>query len=263
MGKLIFFDIDGTIITEDHVIPGSAVHAIRSARANGHLAVVNTGRPMSHIEPSVTAIGFDAFLCSCGAYIRVGDRTLLHSRPSADVCREMVALVRRCRIGAVFEAESGIYFDLTRPLCSEARETRNHYQSLGFDTDADIDKAGFSFDKFVVYEQPESDMAAFRQSAGRHFDIIDREGNLFELVLKGCSKASAGEYLARQLDVPFEDTFAVGDSTNDLSMLSSVAHGIAMGNSPDALKAAAEFVTADIREDGIEKALLNYSLISM
>lgn len=52
-GNLILFDVDGTIITEDNYIPASAVNAIRAAQQAGNLCFVNTGRPYSHIDPTV------------------------------------------------------------------------------------------------------------------------------------------------------------------------------------------------------------------
>ena len=60
--KLIFFDVDGTIITADHHIPSSAVRAIHAAQARGNLCIVNTGRPDAHIAPAVTASGLDGYI---------------------------------------------------------------------------------------------------------------------------------------------------------------------------------------------------------
>lgn len=51
--NLILFDVDGTIITKDNYIPASAVNAIRAAQQAGNLCFVNTGRPYSHIVPTV------------------------------------------------------------------------------------------------------------------------------------------------------------------------------------------------------------------
>ena len=45
--KIVFFDIDGTLVDEKtHDIPESTRKAIRELRANGHLAFINTGRPV-------------------------------------------------------------------------------------------------------------------------------------------------------------------------------------------------------------------------
>ena len=44
MKNFIFFDIDGTIISEDGYLPESAVRAIRAARKKGNATLINTGR---------------------------------------------------------------------------------------------------------------------------------------------------------------------------------------------------------------------------
>jgi hypothetical protein len=61
--------------------------------------------------------------------------------------------------------------------------------------------------------------------------------------------------------VDIADTFAVGDSVNDLDMLRFAGHGIAMGNATAPTKAAAEYVTADIHDDGIYQAMQHYGLL--
>ena len=63
------------------------------------------------------------------------------------------------------------------------------------------------------------------------------------------------------LHTPLEDCCAIGDSTNDLSMLRCVGHPIAMGNAPEEVAAAAEYVTSPLREDGIYRAMAHLHLI--
>ncbi len=85
--------------------------------------------------------------------------------------------------------------------------------------------------------------------------------NFYEIVPKGFSKASGIEFLINELNIPFENTYAIGDSTNDLPMLKYVKNSIAMGNSNPLLFDLVSYVTTDIEEDGIYKALKHYSLI--
>ena len=69
------------------------------------------------------------------------------------------------------------------------------------------------------------------------------------------------DWLCRHMGIKNEDTYAIGDSVNDLDMLSFVGHGIAMGNGTPPAKEAAEFVTTDIYDDGIKHAMEHYGLI--
>ena len=71
---VVFFDIDGTVVDDDtQIIPESAVRAVERLRENGHLAVVNTGRPYSHIDPRVRQMAFGGWICGCGMEIRLYD----------------------------------------------------------------------------------------------------------------------------------------------------------------------------------------------
>jgi hydroxymethylpyrimidine pyrophosphatase-like HAD family hydrolase len=82
-----------------------------------------------------------------------------------------------------------------------------------------------------------------------------------EFVPNGFSKASGIKKTCEFLNIPLENTFAFGDSVNDLDMLSYVAHGVAMGNGTDDAKQAAEYVTSSLHEDGIMRGLEYYGLI--
>ena len=62
--KLIFFDIDGTIIPEDTgVIPESTKEAINKAKDNGHLVFINTGRTFSGITQLIFDLEFNGYVC--------------------------------------------------------------------------------------------------------------------------------------------------------------------------------------------------------
>lgn len=259
--RLIFFDVDGTIITADHHIPSSAVRAIHAAQARGNLCIVNTGRPYAHIEPAVTAIGFDGYICSCGQYILLRDKCLLRDRPDPQVCRAIVELVRRCDLDVVYEAEEGIFFDASRPIQNRyVLKEKEHYAQLGFDVAGDIDAPGFQFDKFCVYPRPGSDLNAFTGLVSRHFQIIRREHGLLEMVKLGCSKARGIHRVIQALGAAPEDCYAIGDSTNDLPMLQAVPHSIAMGHAPEQVKAAASYITDEIGRDGLARALAHFGL---
>ena len=62
-------------------------------------------------------------------------------------------------------------------------------------------------------------------------------------------------------DIPWEHTYAFGDSANDLEMLSYVAHSVAMGNGTQEVKETAEYVTTGVMDDGIYNGLKHYGLI--
>ena len=86
--------------------------------------------------------------------------------------------------------------------------------------------------------------------------------SVVEMVPKGHTKATGIGKMCEALGIDRTDTYAVGDSVNDLSMLEYAGVGISMGNGSPEAKAAADYVTTDLNEDGIYNAMVRFGLIS-
>ena len=84
---------------------------------------------------------------------------------------------------------------------------------------------------------------------------------MYEIVPKGISKASGIQMLMDYYGILLEDCYAFEDSTNDLPMLQFVPNSVAMGNSMKELFPYCAHRTADLEDDGIEKALRHYGII--
>ena len=258
--KLVFFDIDGTIADFKCRIPPSAVEAIRAARAKGICCAVNTGRPYVHIEPAVVDIGFDAFICSCGQLLIMDGKTVFRAEVDPRVCKEIVHRAWDCRLDAYYEAEES----MRQKLCHEPdRGMRAYLERMierGFEVWNDPLEEGYIFDKFCVWKRDDSDFESFAAYARDYYTLIDRGGGMYECILKGYSKETGLHALREMLGVEAEDCYAIGDSANDLPMLRAVGHGIAMGEAPEHVKAAVEYVTAPLFEDGLAKAMKHFDL---
>ena len=61
--------------------------------------------------------------------------------------------------------------------------------------------------------------------------------------------------------IPIDNAYAIGDSMNDLPMLTAVPNSIVMGNGSEELKKSASFVTKDLLDNGIEYALKHFGMI--
>ncbi len=106
-----------------------------------------------------------------------------------------------------------------------------------------------------------ADLKSVMAELEEEFDVIVHNDWLIEALPKGYSKATGIARVCELLAIEKSDTYAFGDSANDLEMLAYVAHGIAMGNASKEAKQAAEFVTTDIMKDGIWTGLKYYGLI--
>lgn len=258
--KLVFFDIDGTIISEKtHTIPESTIKAIRRLRENGHYAFINTGRCESLIgEELKEGIGFDGYLLGCGTSIIFQGKNLLHQSLSKELISELNLALRNDKIDAVFEGEKADYrasFDqIHSPYFADMlRKSKINYKTL--------EEPDMEADKLFIYTTRESDFTRFQEQFAERLDFIDRENGFYEVLPSGFSKASGIAYLLTHLGSEQKDTIAIGDSNNDLSMLSFVHTSIAMERSSKEVLSMADYVTSDVDADGILNALSWLKLI--
>ena len=88
--KLIFLDVDGTLVDFTMHMPESAREALSTARKQGHLISLCTGRTVTNVYPWLLDFGFDAIVASAGAYVSVKDNVIYHSILAQDKVQELV-----------------------------------------------------------------------------------------------------------------------------------------------------------------------------
>ena len=81
-----------------------------------------------------------------------------------------------------------------------------------------------------------------------------------DLGVKGITKGNAVERLLAYLGMERKDTIAFGDAKIDIPMFECCEIGVAMGNAGPEAKGAADFVTADVEQDGLFKAVCRLGL---
>ena len=258
---MIFFDIDGTLLDEKKgIVPESAVCALQQAKANGHLIFICTGRCKAIWPQDILDIGFDGVVGGCGTNIYYHGEELFHAKVDKGLQREIADDLLRFHIDGVLEGKSATYFrkDYWMPAVKQIFQDNGSFamECQLFWEDAELD-----FDKMALWFDESSDMAAFREKYKERFDFILRDPTFYEVVPRGCSKATGIEFMCKHLGFDREQTVGVGDSTNDLPMLEYTGISIAMGSGNPDIFPSVDYVTTAVMEDGIEKALQQYKLI--
>lgn len=261
--SILFFDIDGTLIAEDasRYLPDSAREAIKKARKAGHLAFINTGRVFINVDDFIRDVGFDGYVCGCGTFIQYQNQVLLHNELSRELCHEMAALAYDCGVFGLYEAMDANGVDARIEVAGEAKELIAYFKSMGKRFMTDVTAPDFYFDKFTGWFDDNADIVRFRKEVEREFTYIPRGTHFCEIVPKGFSKATGIEFLLKYFDIPWENSYAFGDSNNDLPMLEYVKNSVVMGESDDTIKEKASFVTKSVREDGLYHAMEHYGLL--
>ncbi|WP_298482023.1 HAD-IIB family hydrolase [uncultured Ruminococcus sp.] len=260
MQNFIFFDIDGTIISEDGFLPESAVRAIRAARARGNATLINTGRTAMNVDPYLKEIGFDGYIYGCGTELEYDGKILFHETQTPERSREMVELVRRTNVAVLYERSDAMFYDPQTRMLPGLEELLELYTRKHTAFSTVPETPDWYTDKFVIWYDEKSDLAGFRNGIRKKFFFIDRGNNFAEMVPWGCSKARGMAKLMELLGAEREQVFAIGDSLNDRPMLEYAGTGIAMGDNP-MLHPYADYITANLKEDGLEKALAHFDLI--
>lgn len=258
---VLFFDIDGTLVDEKtQILPQSAVDAIAQLKQQGHIPVLNTGRPYTHVDPRVRALPFAGCICAGGAQVCLDGQWLRNESVPMEVMPYLIERVRLHGLQVMYEAEGGYYLDgnySDHPEIKLQSENLRRFGCFIRDVSDGIDSPVV---KFCTFDRPGCDRAAMVADAAPWFDYIDRRG-MAEFVRKGNSKAGGMALILQALGCPQEQTMAFGDSGNDIPMLRAAAIGVAMGNGVEEAKKAANFVTKTVLDDGIAYALRYFGLI--
>ena len=262
MRKIMFFDIDGTLMEDSasHFVPESTVRALRLAREAGHLLYVNTGRPVINVDADVRVLGFDGYICGCGTYIECGGEEVFYVTNPPARCREIAELVRTCGASPLYERRDAFFFDPDArelPFVTQIRDTFRMQEKNIWRKVSDPD---FSFDKFVIAYDVQTDLARFKAGIAADFAFIDRGSGFAELAPLAYSKQTGIEYVLHHHGLQKEDAYAIGDSLNDLPMFAACGTSIAMGNG-EMLIPHADYVTADLWHDGVYQAMAHFGFL--
>ncbi|MBQ1328379.1 MAG: HAD family phosphatase [Eubacterium sp.] len=259
--KILFFDIDGTLITDDErrILPEDTKEALKKAKENGCLLFINTGRVFSNVEDYIKE-GFDGLICGCGTYIVYHDEVLLHHKQTIEKCREIALVCRETGMEAIFEYADRSCYDKTLKM-DYIKDLIGYFKDNKRWVVDDIDSPDFIFDKLSAFYGASSDLKGFREYIEKEWTYIDREGNFCEIEPKGFSKASGIKFLTEHFGIPEENVYVFGDSNNDLEMLGTVKNSVAMGNATIACKEIASYVTTKVDCGGISNALKHFGLI--
>ncbi|WP_404330783.1 HAD family hydrolase [Mesobacillus maritimus] len=278
MQKVIFIDVDGTLINDYGVVPESAKHAVRKARENGHLVFLCTGRSKAELFPEILEVGFDGVIGAAGGYVEIDQEVLFHERVKKEDVQHLVEFFNKHGIDFYLESNGGLFAggnckmrirSIIENLLTEKPEAKEEIEKglqpfhdiLIEDEDLireDINKISF-LGSDLPYE-------TIRKEFESTFTVIPSTVSFFgnnsgELSIPGIHKATAIAKLLQHLKIRKEDTFAYGDGLNDLEMLEFVQHGIAMGNAKEVVKEAADDITNSHDEDGIYNSFKKYGII--
>lgn len=277
--KILFFDIDGTLWTMDGHIPESTREAIRKVRENGHLVFINSGRTRGYIrDPKLFSLGLDGIVSGCGTMIEANalcrgmsdcrrdisrtvedENVIFYRRMSEEESQRVVDIVRRYRMKPILEGRDYLYMDPADFAGDRYADYVRHQMGDALRT---ISGNGGNWEiSKLSCDMKDADKAAcFAELEGDYTMIVHNEA-VVEMVPKGFDKGTGIREVCALLDTDIQDTYAFGDSMNDFEMIEAAGCGVVMGGGADVVKEKADFVTKELREDGIYYACRELGLL--
>jgi Cof subfamily protein (haloacid dehalogenase superfamily) len=261
---LVALDLDGTLLGPSLSISQRVCDVAREAMASGVAMTIVTGRMFVATAPYAAALGIDgAVVCYQGAAVfEVPSGKKLMEVP----LRHDVALriARRAK-------QDGYHVQLYHDDRFYV-EARNEYSAL-YARLAGVEPvvvpslarefAGRDSTKCNIVTEPK--LAAqyaetIKVLCGDEAYVTRSNPEFIEVMDPRVDKGGALRFVADRLEIPMERVLAIGDSYNDIPLLRAAGFSVAMGSSPDEVKAAADAVVADVAHDGVADALERFVL---
>lgn len=276
MGKLLFFDIDGTLVGYDSVMPESAVEALRAARLAGHKIFICTGRSKNQIYKHLLDFGFDGMVSATGGCVEYNGKALYHSVFGAENLKNVMDCFQDTKTGILLQRRddnvcSESYEQVFIKAFSEQKTVKRMsdmqaFQKLIMDNDIEHYPGKYYDTESVLYCNAPFTVEEVRL---RIFPEIHAETASYkrpdpysgEITLTACNKGTGIQKILDFLGRTREDVIAFGDGANDIEMLDFAGIAVAMGNAADRVKKHADYVTTDIDKDGIYHAMKHLALI--
>lgn len=261
--KHIFFDIDGTLID---CLRGMKEPSIKTKLAikqlkGKHKTYIASGRAMFMLQDDIINLNTDGFLLNNGAYLKLDDKELLSIGMDEEIVNKVIDYCLN---------NNGVFYEETSDTCF----TNGLNKSLHHKYMSEFDGEGFkAFDYklrnnkkvnmfIVIFENMEAALK-FKSEFSDLLNITFQFPNYpyLDVNIKGINKAYGLKYYCETNNIKREDVIFFGDSYNDIEMIKYAGLGIAMNNGVKELKESADYITDDVLNDGVYKALLKYNLI--
>lgn len=246
----VFLDIDGTLMgTSDDALQRN-LDVIKKVRSLGHKVFVNTGRSSAYMPKKIDLkANFDGVISGAGARILIGDKEIFSQLIPVPLAKEFCKYSIEKGIFGILEGVEKMFY--TGEYYGEYQPEEADWMQFDMDNIDEIVTDDALIEKFTVLGHVPT-------------DVVDRLGgdcvllqhsSYAEIIVGGCSKSRAMNYAMEFLDIPLNQSIAMGDSMNDFDMIEKAGIGVAMGNAVPEIKDIADMITDDVNSAGVASAL--------
>lgn len=277
--KAVFFDMDGTLITDNRTISPQTIYAINLLRKKGLLVGLATGRDPHFLKNYMVPLNLDVAVAYNGQYVMSRQEVLADYPINRSDLRALIRYAKQNQrdvsfgtakhlIGSkIMSFGTGKWAYLVsrfvpRSLSGLVNATLNHGVRRLFPQEEEKLLAMIAepiYQVILLAGASETDRLA---TAFPNLTFTRSSPYAADIICKGNSKLKGIATVGEAYGFSLAEVMAFGDSDNDLEMLAGVGYGVAMGNASEAVKAVADYVTDSNNQNGIMKALVHSGLLS-
>lgn len=280
--KLLFFDIDGTLVGFDSKMPESTMDALHKARANGHEIFIASGRSVCQIYPFLNDFGFDGQICAAGAYVSYHGEVISHQTFGQRRMKWLMKFfsdndtkfyIQTKDFSVLPKKQLGSFVRTMRPEHASASDEAmlaGLQQLLGDvrldDELSDYDTKYDTTETIVYFDCPYT-VNELRRILGPMGMKVTKSSfreptdYMGEITLVGLNKSNGIKVICDHLGMDVKDSIAFGDGPNDLDMIDFAGCSVCMANGVDEVKERADYITDAVDHDGIYKAMEHLHLL--
>lgn len=268
--KILFVDLDGTLLTDSKEITAENLEAIQKATDLGHAIVITTGRPLASTARQVEKLG----LTKPGCYAITSNGALIYDAHTKETI--FYKGVHRDCIREAFDEAYRFHihpqtYSMTGVLCEHDTEEMKYYASsnvISYEVVEDVTSV-LDFDPIKLlfidlYDR--GHLEEFREHMAdwtreNHLDMFFSCDQYLEFLPEGINKGSGVRFIRDYLNVSAENTLAAGDAENDITMLQAVYTPCVMKNARPEMYAYASYITErDNNHSGIAEIIEKFML---
>ncbi|SFM43787.1 hypothetical protein SAMN04487943_11834 [Gracilibacillus orientalis] len=252
--KVLFLDIDGTILRRDHTIEDTTKIAIKQAQDKGIEVFLATGRPLHEIHDIAETLAVDSFIGYNGAYAIYNGKTVVDEPIAGSVIDHFLGVAKQNEHEMIlYTNELNLLTSKTKPIVKDfidyfALKDYQSYEGKYRDQILGITLMDVKPDEPARYDLKGEDI---------YFSEVNVDGldNCYDMIRENVNKGQAIKKVLNQLDIPPEAAIAFGDGMNDKQMLQYAGESFAMANATPDLFPYAKHRTTSVEESGIYNGL--------
>lgn len=262
--KLVAVDMDGTLLTPELEISRDTVETVRKVIQKGVIFTLSTGRMYLAALPFAKLLELDVPVITCNGAVtkcsRTGNVIDIKVIPE-NYLWEVINYCRDESLSASIYSDDNIFME-------KGSRNMGIHERLDFAEPILVDGFKALADSTVIKIMcSSSDPYALEYKTRKLYEMYKDKLTFYfslpyfvEIVNKDANKRNALEIIAAKFNIKREEIIAIGDNFNDMDMIMYAGLGVAMGNSPQYLKDAADFVTHSNDEDGVRYVLEKFIL---